>query len=140
MLTSQMCPLPTLVEYSLCILSSGATATNVLTDAIAGHLVPLDLLSCHGQLSPQGLEGTLAQTREASVQLFLVLLLVGTNLLDDSGARARRDRSGAGLVGQEPHVAVLVVVNVHLDATLQAARRRVEDVERSPATIPVCLD
>jgi hypothetical protein len=73
-------------------LSLTATTPNVLPQLVARHLVPLNLLPRHGQLSSQTLEGALTQIDEALVQLPLVLLLRRGDLLGDACARAGLDR------------------------------------------------
>lgn len=117
-------------------LPSRTTPTNVLTQSVARNLFPLNLLPRHGQLPPEALEGTLAQPREGPVHLLLVLLLYHRYLLRDATARTRGDRGGVGPVGQEPNVAVLVVVHVDLDRALEGSRGWIEYVERPPPSVP----
>lgn len=120
----------------LVVLPPGAATTDVLTNPVARNLVPLDLLSRHRQLPSQTFEGAFAQACEPPVQLFLVSLLSSGNLFGNCGTGTRRDRTTNGLIGDHPHVAVLVVVHVDLYAALKAARRRIVDVEGAPPTVP----
>jgi len=104
------------------------TPANVLSQPVPGYLLPLDFLPGDRQLPAQGLEGALAEAREAAVQLLLVLLLYRRYLLDD-GRASRRHRRRHRLISQQPHVTVLVVVHVDLNATLDSASSRIQDVE-----------
>lgn len=60
-----------------------STTANVLTKPVSTDLLPLNLLSCDGQLPPQTLESTLAQTTKSLVKILLVLLLRCGDLAHD---------------------------------------------------------
>lgn len=90
----------TLGDCSQTTLSSRTTTPNVLSYPVANHPVPFDLLSRHGKLSAQALEDALAEVREASVQLLLVLLLARRNLSTDARSRGGGYRDVNRLAGQ----------------------------------------
>lgn len=118
--------------------SPPAATTNVLTQPVPADLLPLDLLPCDWQLSPQALEGALAQTAKRLVEVLLVLLLDRGHLPRNlARARARADVHTNVLVGKQPDVAILVVVDVDFDGAGQAAGGGVVHVGRAPAAVPV---
>lgn len=105
------------------ISTSPPTATaDVLTQSIPTDLLPLNLLSCNWQLPPECLERALAQTAKCLVQILLVLLLLRRDLPHDlARVGATSDAQIYILVGEQPHVAVLVVVHVDLDGACESA-------------------
>jgi len=119
------------------LLSPRTSAPDILPQPVTGHLIPLNLLPRHGQLSPQSLKSSLAQACETPVQLLLVLLLAQRDLPCDARAGSRGHRCRHRLVGDQSDVAVLVVVYVDLDGALEAVGRGVENVEGAPASIPI---
>jgi hypothetical protein len=116
-------------------LSSPRTTANILAQPVAADLLPLNLLSRNGQLPPQTLECALTQLSERFVQILLVLPLCRCNLpYDVLFAYAVHTDV---LVGEEPDVAVFVVVDIDFDGAGERAGGRVVDVRRAPAAVPV---
>lgn len=117
------------------ILSPPSTTSDILSQPIPANLLPLDLLPRDRQLPPQPLERALAQLTKRLVQILLVFLLRHRNLPYDV---LLADSTKADvLFGEQPHVAVLVVVHVDFDAAGEGARRRVVDVRGAPSAVPV---
>jgi hypothetical protein len=116
-------------------LSSPRTTPNVLSQPISANLLPLNLLPRNRQLPPQTLERTLTQLPKGLVQILLILPLRRRNLPYDVLFAHAVDADL--LVGEQPDVAVFVVVHVDLDGAGERAGGWVVDVGRAPAAVPV---
>jgi hypothetical protein len=116
-------------------LSSSRTTANVLSQSVSADLLPLDFLPRNGQLSPETFERTLTQLSKRLVQILLILPLCRSNLLYD--ILFTHAIHADVLVGEQPDVAVFVVVDIDLDGAGKRVGGWVVDVGRAPAAVPV---
>ena len=91
------------------------TPLQVTPQPIPAHLIPLDLLPRHRQLSPQPLETRLTHLYERPIQLLLIIPLHSRDLPYDFGTRIADVLDSNGLLGLQLDVAVFVVVDVEVD-------------------------
>ena len=98
----------------------------LLTDTVRYNLAPVDFRSRYGQLPPERLERRIGHRlivfRYCRLVVVLALLDQSYDLLRRVGLVRDRHRLAAVLRRHELHVAVLVVVHLQLERTLQLGR------------------
>ena len=104
--------------------------------AIAAHLVPLDLLPRHGQLSPQPLETRLAHRHERPVQLFLIRPLHACDLPHYLRPGIPDILNTNWFIGLQLYIPVLVVMHMEINRAGDRAGGEGEVVGAAPAARP----